>query len=372
MHSTHLRHEHIHGLLLGVAIGEALGYARDGLPRHVALRMFGRPPLRYRFIPACGIYGENTRLTLLNAQALLNSRGEQRGLQRAFLWRIMWYPLSFPSRASGPIVAASLRSWVRRLGVAPGTQSTRSSAATRAIFSALAMHGTGHRLVRWTEESTKLTHVHPLAIDGCRVLAALANAAVANKSDEADSQSMLAVGLGVSTQAEISDKLSQLTEFLEQRRSPSFVARHFGWKSGVPDGAVPMTIMATYCWLRYPKNFRRAVESGISLGGASATLGAIVGGLAGAHSGAAGIPEELRQRLNGTPHNAKWIEGLAERFSHWPHGVDDLHLAPAQSSDPLLQIVRNVLMHPISLFHAAWRLPYRITVRTPRNHNLSE
>ncbi|MEZ6074514.1 MAG: hypothetical protein R3C56_02220 [Pirellulaceae bacterium] len=39
----------------------------------------------------------------------------------------------------------------------------------------LAIHGTGHRLSRWVDESTKLTHTHPLASDGCQVLAALAD-----------------------------------------------------------------------------------------------------------------------------------------------------------------------------------------------------
>ena len=50
MHSTFLRKEHIHGLMLGVAIGDALGLPRKDLCRRLGLRMFGRGPLKYQLL----------------------------------------------------------------------------------------------------------------------------------------------------------------------------------------------------------------------------------------------------------------------------------------------------------------------------------
>lgn len=359
MHSTHNRREHIHGMLLGVAIGEALGYARDGLSSRTALKLYGKKPLGFRFLPRKGIYGDNTRLTFLNAQALLNSRSDLRGLRSAFGWRLGWYLLSVPYGSSRAVMLAAAKSWLRRFKVKPGVRSKGCGANGRAVFSALAMHGTGHRIPKWTEESTKLTHTHPLTIDACKVLATLAEIGAVTKKDELNHDNIFEAILEVSTEDTLRTKLVELQDFLAQKRSPRAVARHFGWKNKVPEHAVPVAVMATYCWLRAPTDFVRAVESAILLGGASASLGATVGALVGAHAGQSAIPEKLEDQMLGIPHGPDWIDGLAERYSHWPHGADDLHLAPAQISDPPVQLMRNLLTFPIGLAHLVYRWSFR-------------
>lgn len=351
MHSTYLRNTHIHGAILGAAIGESLGLSRHGLSRRTALKMFGRPPLAYNFFPGRGVYAEQTRLMLLNGQALLNCRSDLRSFRRAFTSRLSWYLLSLPVDSTRPVMRASLRAWLMRLRVKPGVSSTQSSAGARAVLSALAIHGTGHRLAKWTQDSTMLTHDHPLAIDGCRVLAFLANQGCTNKVGELDVHQALNVAIENSQETEISQRLKQLEKFLSDGRSPSSVVRHFKWDLGVDDHMVPTTVMSTYCWLRYPDNFGRATCSAIALGGNTTGLGAIVGGLVGAHIGREAMPDKLIAQLGGSPHGPDWIEALAERFSHWPHGHDDLHMAPAQTSDPLMQITRNVMTMPTY----AWR-----------------
>ncbi len=348
--------------MVGVAIGDALGYPREGLSRRVALKIFGRPPLRYRLLPGRGIYSDDTQLMLLAAQSLLNSRSDLRAFRHAFAWRLSWYLLSLPVGAGKATLTAAFRSWFRRLGVSPGVSSAGNGAATRAIFSALAIHGTGHRLNRWVEETTKLTHTHPLAINGCQVLAALAQRASTTKAGCLDVQDALAAAIEVSKQSEIKDKLLELEPLLRQGRSPSAVARHFGWEQGVSGFIVPTTIMATYCWLRYPTNFRRAVDSAVSLGGDTDSVAAIVGGLVGAHIGFSALPQDLVRRLGGSPHGPTWIAGMASRLSHWPHGADDLHLAPAQTSDPPMQLIRNIFTMLLVFFHIILRIVWRLLV----------
>ena len=363
MHSTFLRKEHIHGLMLGIAIGDALGLARENLCRRVALRMFGRGPLSYRLIRGRGIYSVDTHLLMINAQALLKSRSDAKSFRRIFQKRLKWYPLSLPIGAGKATLVAAARCWLRPFGLPSGVNSADNGAATRAIFTALAIHGTGHRLSRWVEESTKLTHSHPLAIDGCQVLAELAEFGANCKNGKFDHREALQQAIASSSQAEIKDKLAELADFLDARRGPSAVARHFNWKCGIGSSSVPTTIMATYCFLRYPNDFRRAVESAVLLGGDSNSLAAIVGGLVGALVGAKNIPAELIKNLAGYPHGSPWIEKMAERMSHWPHGMDDLHFAPAQTSDPLAQLLRNSLTIPVMLLHVLRRLPYRTCTR---------
>ncbi len=359
MHSTFLRREHIHGLLLGVAIGDALGAARNGLCRRSALKMFGRPPLRYSLLSGRGIYREPTQLMLLSGQALLKSRSDGKSFRQIFRKRLSWYLLSLPIGIDRGTLLAAAKCWLMRLKLPSGVNSVTNGAATRALIEALATNGTGHRLSKWVEESTKQTHTHPLAINGCQVLAALADFGATNKPSNFSTSEALDKAISSSSCPDIKDKLVELRPFLGQHRSPSAVARHFGWETGIDGSIVPTTIMATYCWLRYPQDFRRAVESAISLGGESDSLGALVGGLVGAHIGARGLPEELINGLAGYPQNTLWIEKMAERFSHWPHGSDDLHTAPALPSEPVMQLVRNVYAIPLAWLHFILRIPYR-------------
>ncbi|MEZ6133745.1 MAG: ADP-ribosylglycohydrolase family protein [Pirellulaceae bacterium] len=368
MHSTHLRREHIHGLMVGTAIGDALGYAREGLSRRVALKMFGRPPLRYRLLPGRGIYSDDTQLMLMAAQALLNSRSEVQYFRHSLRRRLSWYVLSLPVGIGRATLLASLKCWPHRVvKLETGVNSAGNGPATRALFLGLALNDTGNRIVRWVEESTKITHTHPLALDGCRVLATLANAAATTSREKLDPGLILKQLVELSSEPKIRDRLSQLDAFLQQRRSPSAVARHFGWHRGISGFIVPTTIMATYCWMRYPDNFCRAVESAIALGGDSDSLGAIVGGLVGGHVGIQGLPDKLVATLGGFPHGPQWMADTAERFAHWPHGVDDLHIAPARPADPLMQFARNLFAIPLVLAHIVLRIPWRLCTRaTPK------
>ncbi len=350
--------------MLGVAIGDALGLARENLSRRVALRMYGRAPLSYRLVPGKGIYSDDTQLMLMTAQALLKSRSDPKSYRRIFQGRLKWYPFSLPVGAGKATLLAAAKCWLRRLRLPTGVNSAGNGAASRAIFTALAIQGTGHRLNRWVEESTKLTHKHPLAIDGCQVLANLADYGATCKAGQFNATEALQRAIANSSQAKIKDKLIELKPFLEQQRSPSAVARHFKWDYGISGFIVPTTVMATYCWLRNPTDFRRAVESAVLLGGDSDSVAAIVGGLVGAHVGGQNIPKELIEQLSGYPHGAPWIEKMAERMSHWPHGLDDLHFAPAQTTDPLGQLLRNCLTIPLMLTHVCMRLPYRCCTRS--------
>ncbi len=357
MHSTHLRKDSIHGLMMGVAIGDAVGLAREGLSRRVALKMFGRPILAYRLLPGLGIYSDDTQLMLMAAQAVLRSHSEWRPFSRSFLTRLAWYPLSLPAGVGRATILAALKSWLRATGMSTGCNSAGNGPATRAMFLTLALHGTDHRIPRWVEDSTRLTHTDPLATDGCLVLSRLTQIAGITRAKPIDQLDALQQVISVSKAAAIRDRLIELKPFLEQSRGPAAVARHFGWNSGISGFIVPTTVMATYCFLRYSADFKRGVLSAIRLGGDTDSVAAIVGGLIGAHIGYDMLPSDLVDRIKVTPHDADWIAEMAERLSHWPHGAEDLHYAPALPSNPLMQLFRNLLMLVLVLIHIVLRTP---------------
>jgi ADP-ribosyl-[dinitrogen reductase] hydrolase len=359
MHATYLRREHIHGLILGCAIGEALGMPRSGLPRCKALQRFGRPTLKYQRAGGIGYYGCETHLVLMAAQAILKSRSELKYFKPAFQNRLSWYLLSFPPEMDATIRRAASRAWLYRLGRQSGIESRSNSAATRAMFEALAINGAGHRLNRWIEQSTQLTHTHPTTIVSCQLLASLAEVAATTKSPELDAIPTLEQLCNQFRQTELSSDLEQLKAFLWEKRSPRAVARFFGWTAGIPPEIHATTIMASYCWLRNPADYRAAVLSAISLGGDTQSMGAIVGGLVGARITAEKLPPQLVQSLAASPLDRRWIAKLAERLSHWPHGMHDLHSAPAQPSAPGLQILRNLSNGSVLAVQNGVRLLFR-------------
>ena len=358
MHSTHLRKDAIHGLLIGVAIGDAVGLSREGLSRCAALKMFGRPKLVYRLLPGVGIYSDDTQLMLMAAQSILNSFSDWRPFSRSYLSRLACYPLSLPAGAGKATLCAALKSWLRLTGLPTGCNSAGNGPVTRAMFLTLVLHGTDHRIAKWVEDSTRLTHTNPLAIDGCLVLSRLTQLAGTTKAKSLDQLDALQQAIAASKETAIREKLVELKRFLEHSRSPSAVARHFGWEKGISGFIVPTTVMAAYCFLRYPNNFDQAVRSAIRLGGDTDSVAAIVGGLVGAHIGYDKLPSDLVSRIKVAPHDSVWITEMAERLSHWPHGVDDLHSAPSLPSGPLMQLFRNLLMLFLILVHIGLRIPF--------------
>jgi ADP-ribosyl-[dinitrogen reductase] hydrolase len=72
--------------------------------------------------------------------------------------------------------------------------------------------------------------------------------------------------------------------------------------------------VALFCWLRWPGDFRCALEEVILLGGDADTTGAIVGALAGATVGRLGIPSDWLSGIVEWPRSVHWIGKLAERL----------------------------------------------------------
>ncbi len=361
MFSTQLRRDHIQGMLLGAAIGESLGSSLYGLSRRAILKKNGRKPLRYRLLPGVGLPGRNTSLMLLATQSIACSASESKYFGETYAGRLGWCIFSFPVGLDSPSVVAGLKSWLSLFDVPTGSQSTGNSPTTRAIFVAMALHGTGSRLKKWIETSTAVTHLDPLVTDGCQVLAGVADA-VAKQLEQLNPLETCRKVVGLSSQPELRQRMDQLPDFLQNGRSPRFVANYFGWDTRIDSYIVPTAVMATYCFLRYPLNFRKAVESAIRLGGDTNTLGAIVGGLSGGILGSAHLPQDLVHGLSDFAYGPTWIKGMSIRMSHWPHGPDDLHAAHAEPTAAIELTTMNLMRGALTALNRVCRIPLRLRV----------
>lgn len=327
---------------MGAAIGEALGYPYQGMSRRQILGKVGRFPMKYALIPGVGIPAFHTSSLYLTAQAIVCSASESKTFVDRFKRRLGWYILSCPVGLDAATFRASLLTWLRYFNVSTGSRSTDNAPATRSLFLALALNGTGARAKRWVELCTAVTHTHPLTSDGCVVLAGLAEQIVENieNFDAMEACEKLAL---MSKEPELRDRLAKLPDFLRAEKSPRTVANHFGWEAGINSSIIPTTIMSAYCFLRYPNDFRRAVESGIRLGGDTPAMGAIIGGLSGTNLGVKLLPKDLADGLSDFAYGPTWINGMALRMSHWPHGPNDLHSAHAEPAAIVELTITNLV-----------------------------
>src|SRR5262249_57883228 len=91
------RPDQIVGVILGTAVGDALGLPREGLSRRRARKLFGGPPLRHRFLFGHGMVSDDTEHTCMTAQALLRAPEDVDAFARSLAWRLRFWLLGLPA-----------------------------------------------------------------------------------------------------------------------------------------------------------------------------------------------------------------------------------------------------------------------------------
>ncbi len=78
------------GLLLGQAVGDALGLPWEGLSRRRAVKMY-RTPDHYRFLFGRGMISDDTEHACMTAQALLAHPEDPFLFARSLGWKLKWW-----------------------------------------------------------------------------------------------------------------------------------------------------------------------------------------------------------------------------------------------------------------------------------------
>src|SRR5262245_17391522 len=82
-------------LLVGQAIGDAVGLPREGMTPRRARRRFGSEP-RHALVLGRGMVSDDTEHAFMTAQALLASGGEVRRFDRSLGWRLRGWIAALP------------------------------------------------------------------------------------------------------------------------------------------------------------------------------------------------------------------------------------------------------------------------------------
>jgi len=348
--------DRIAGVLLGTAVGDALGLPREGLSRRRAQRLFGPPPLNYSFLFRRGMVSDDTEHACMTAQALLHHDNDAAGFARSLAWRLRFWLLGLPAGIGSATLRGILKLWIGFPPNRSGVWSAGNGPAMRSPILGVCLGDDVDRLRAFVHASTCLTHSDPRAERGAFLIALAAH--YGSRNDPKTIRAAAFLNAARMALSDADDRLLQLFACIEDHHQRGSDLAEFAdalkLQHGVSGYIYHTVPVAVYAWLRWPGEFRRAVEEVIALGGDTDTTGAITGALAGATCGVAAIPKEWLKGLWEWPRSVAWMRSLAESLAS-PEAD--------RNAPPLFWLAlgpRNALFLVVVLLHAFRRLlpPY--------------
>lgn len=346
------------GILLGTAVGDALGLPAEGI-RPARLKRLWPGPWRHRFLLGRGMLSDDTEHTFFVGQALLENPHDAKAFQRGLARRLRWWLLGMPAGIGRATLRACVKLW---LGFPPsrsGVYSAGNGAAMRIALVGGYFHDDPQALERFARAATQLTHTDPRAATGAVAVARLAAWAASRDPSEPPEPTQLTELLTslAPDDAEWCDLVNKTGSACAAGTSVGDFVDSLGLKRGVTGYVYHTVPVAIYAWFRHYGDFRATVEAVLDCGGDTDTVGAIAGALAGATTGAAGIPPDWLERIWDWPRPAALLRKLADRLA--AQKAESRPLGPLRYFWPAV-LPRNLLFLAVVLLHGFRRLlpPY--------------
>jgi poly(ADP-ribose) glycohydrolase ARH3 len=289
------------GALLGTFVGDALGMPFEGV-EHRAI------PSAVEMVQARlgrGTYTDDTQMMIALAESLIK-RGQveeeqlARELQAAY----------DPARGYGRGTRRVLELWRNGVPVAEaagqlfGGQGSRTNgAAMRVAPVAVCFREDPERLLSEAARSARVTHTHPIGIDGAVVQAAAIGAALRDED-------ILAVASTAARTEELRAGVEEIGVLLGEPREPAEVHARLGSSSDARESVCA----AIYSALAHP-TFQAAARFAVRLGGDTDTVAAMSGAISGARHGARSIPRRWLDSLEQGGRGRSHVEQLADRLA---------------------------------------------------------
>ena len=336
------------GLLLGGAVGDALGLPAEGLSP-ARQRKWWPGDLRHRFLFGRGMISDDTEHAFMTAQALLEAGGDVERFRRSLAWKLRWWFVALPAGVGLATAKACLRLW---LGVPPersGVNSAGNGAAMRSAILGAVFAREPEKRREFVRASTRLTHVDPRAETAALAVTEAAAWIVRGEESIDDFIGQLPA-LGADD--EWKRLCRRIADALVQQESVADFAVSLGLAKGVTGYAYHTVPVALYAWLRHRGAFAAALPNAIRCGGDTDTVTAIVGALAGCDVGVDGIPADWSQGLVDWPRSSRLLERMAKELS-FPGGKTVRWFWPGI-------LLRNLFFLAVVLTHGFRRLlpPY--------------
>jgi ADP-ribosyl-[dinitrogen reductase] hydrolase len=329
------RRDRFEGLLLGTALGDALGLPAEGLSGRSVVRRFGALE-RFHLVGRTGFVSDDTEQAALLAEALVPDVDEARVAGRFGRSLVSWF-----LRLPFGIGLATIRACVRRLvGLRPsGVLSAGNGAAMRAavVGARLATDAAARRSVG--RAVATVTHRHPAGVEGALYVAELTAALMQPAADveaacvsaaEVVSDEGLATALARARHLPLATTLPEAVKVLGNT----------GW-------VVHTAALATFCLRRHPDDAMGAIRAAIHCGGDTDSIAAIVGAWVGTRLGAGALDAGLLEALHDGPFGPTHLRALALALDGG---------APQPGWSWFHAMARNLALYPVVLAHGFRRL----------------
>ena len=306
--------ERFRGCILGLAVGDALGYPAEELHTMEEIRArFG--PDGVAGLEGDALYSDDTQMAICVAEALLEPRRPKKEPLDAFMESLCkrlvnWYGLQTddPERHRRTPSTTSLLGCQHLAGGASwdasGSPFSKGcGSVVRAAPIGMFFDGIGE-VLEFAKESSRPTHGHlaPMCAAACGAL--MVNLAKRDEPTGTWAEQVATVTSGVCD--EMTRLVSKAVDLAVSETPPEKALCQRGLGEGwLGHEAVAASL---FCCLRSPDDYRRAVLMAVNTGGNSDGLGALTGAVIGARLGAGAIPGEWVLKVEGS----KFLEGLAD------------------------------------------------------------
>jgi ADP-ribosyl-[dinitrogen reductase] hydrolase len=350
--------DRIAGILLGTAVGDALGLPAEGLSPQRRRRLMPGP-WRHRLVFGRGMLSDDTEHTLFVAQSLLEHADDAEAFQRRLAWWLRCWFASLPPGIGRATAKACIKLWFGFSPIRSGVFSAGNGPAMRSAVIGGYFYDSPDEIDRFVRASTQLTHTDPKAVVGALAVARLAACAVGRDPERPPDLAGITEMLIrlAPTDSEWQEWVEKMALALVARDSVGQFATALKLERGVTGYMYHTVPIAVYAWLRHYGDFRTTLEAALDCGGDADTVGAIAGALAGATVGESGIPAEWLDGIVDWPRTIRVLRKVAGRLDEQRRG--------AASNEKVSYfwpgvLPRNLVLLVIVLIHGFRRLapPY--------------
>jgi ADP-ribosylglycohydrolase len=328
------------GLLVGTAVGDALGLPMEGMRAEGVARSF--PALdRYFMLGRTGFVSDDTEQSALVAQSLAGSPRDREGCVRAFRRSLLGWFLRLP----WGIGLGTMRAcWRIALGLrTSGVSSAGNGAAMRAAVVGGFFFDAPNLRSEWSDALARVTHTDPRAVEGARFVSELAARCVAS-GGVASRYELVAAAASVVQHPALRDAIERARRLAEASTRTDAAGKDLGCT-----GFVVHTVgITTFCFLRFGDDPGHAIAEAVRAGGDTDSHAAIVGAWMGARHGLRALPTALVSNLHDGPFGRRHLEALASDLERARRGERSTRARYSW----LAALARNVALYPVVLAHA--------------------
>ncbi|UCC81996.1 MAG: ADP-ribosylglycohydrolase family protein [Gemmatimonadota bacterium] len=309
--------ERFRGLLIGTAVGDALGLPAEGISRRRARKMF-RGRWRHRLLAKHGMVSDDTDHTLLVAQCLLAHPRSADRFARRLAWCLRLWFLTLPAGIGFATLRSILQLWVGFPPARSGVHSAGNGPAMRVAPLGAFFAGAPEQLDDYVGACTRITHTDPRALTGAKAVAYLAAWAIKDGLVERPGlEDLLDVmrAAGNAEDGEWAETLELLRRAGERGLSVDEFAASLGLEDGVGGYIYHTVPVAVYAWYTHFGDFESTLSATLDCGGDTDTAAAIAGALAGAALGERAIPRDWAEGLVDWPRGPNLMREIADRLA---------------------------------------------------------